>query len=222
MTYYVLETVTSLRLSIFYTITTCNVKANITLIAAPFLPQFLLLNAVRADSAVQATQKGCTSKNLQAKQPRSGDQLCTRKSKTTQHYMDLHRALCMTWKSRWKGWLSTKIGDGYLLKAAKKIPTVVKYSWLSNKFLSRWEAVLGKKRTEHKAVTLIWLVAAPLLSRQQVFVRMLSRPKDFTTNLEQTFAVLHEEVQICYKIKFSGLNWNCNERSWRSKLNGKH
>lgn len=96
MTYYILETATSLRLSIFYTITTCNIKANITLIAAPLLPQFLLLSTVRVDCAAQATQTVCTSKNLQAKQLRSGDQLCTRKSRATQHYMDPYRALCMT------------------------------------------------------------------------------------------------------------------------------
>jgi len=36
MTYYVSETATGLRLSIFYTVTTCNIKANITLTAAPY------------------------------------------------------------------------------------------------------------------------------------------------------------------------------------------
>lgn len=218
MIYYVLETVTSLRLSIFYTITTCNIKANFTLISAPLLPQFLLLNTLRVDCAVQTTQKACTSKNLQAKQLRSDQE-----SRTTQHYMDLHRALCVTWKSCWKGWVSTKTRDGDLPKVAKKLRTVVKYSWVSNPFLSSCEALLGKSRTEHnKAATLAWLVVSPPLSRQQVFVRMFSRPKDFATNSDQTFAGLHEEVQFCYKIKFAGLDWNCNERSWRSKLNGKY
>lgn len=136
----------------------------------------------------------------------------------------IHTGLCAWHESHaGKADSQNKIGDGDLLKKAKKLWAVVKYSWLSNKFLSSWEAILGKNRTEHnKAAMLTWLVVSPLLSRLQVFVRMLSRPKDFMTNSEQTFAGPHEEVWICYKIKFAGLNWNCNDRSWRSKLNGKY
>lgn len=86
--------------------------------------------------------------------------------------------MCMTWKSCWKGWLSTKIGDGDLLKVAKKLWTVFMYSSFSNKLLSSWDLVLGKNRTEHnKAATLTWLVVSSQLSRQQVFVRIFSRPK---------------------------------------------
>lgn len=131
--------------------------------------------------------------------------------------------MCMTWKSCWKGWLSTKVGDGDLLKVDEKLWTVLMYSWFSNELLSSWDIVLGKNGTEHnKAATLTWLVVSPQLSRQQVFVRMLSRPKYFTTNSEQTFAGLREEVQICYKIRIAVLSGNFNESSWRSKLNGKY
>lgn len=169
---------------------------------------------------MQAKEKVCTSKNFQAKQLRSGDQVCTRKSRITQHYTDLYRALCMTWKLCWKGWFYK---DGDLLKQAKKPSRVVKLSWPSNQLLSSWEAILRKSRTERsKTATLSWLEVSPLLSRQQVFVRMLSRPKDLMTNSEQTFAGLYEEVQICNKIKLAVLNWNCSERSWRNKFNGKY
>lgn len=58
--------------------------------------------------------------------------------------------------------------------------------------------------------------------KQQVFVRMLSRPKDFMKKPEQTLRGLHENMQFHSKIKFASLNWNCNEWSWRSKLKEKY
>lgn len=171
---------------------------------------------------MRATQTVCTSKNLQAKQLRLALHM------EIQSYSVLYGSICTglcAWHDSYAGkadfWHKQRMVT--LLKKVEKLWAVVKYSWLSNKQLSSWDIILGKNRTEHnKAATLTWLVVSPQLPRQQVFVRMLSRPKGFTTNLEQDFAGLHEEVQICYKIKFIGLNWNCNERSWRDKLNWKY
>lgn len=190
ITYYVLGTVTRLRLFILYTTTTCSTVANITLITALLLCHFLLLRTVRVDCAVQATQTVCTSKTLKAKQLRSGDWICTRNSRTTQHYMDLYRALCTTWKTFWKDWLSKKIGDGDLLKKAKNIWTVVKHGWLSNKFLSSWEAVLGKNRTEHnKAATLTLFVVSPVLSSSRFLSECFSGLRTLRKSLNRLWLV---------------------------------